>query len=137
MSDSDLRQALIGTWRVIGFQVDVDGTVVKPLGDNPRGYLVYTPDGHVLVQIATRAQRIWPPTPDLPKLPLPKRLAEQGFFIYCGTFEVRDSQVIHHTEFGVNPSLDGAVQPRSVVLDSDRLILRSPGNEQAEWQRVN
>jgi hypothetical protein len=54
-----LRQALLGTWRLISFQLEVDGTLVKPYGDDPLGYLVYTADGHVFVQLATRAERGW------------------------------------------------------------------------------
>ena len=41
MSDQDLRQALLGTWRLISCQEGVDGTLVKPFGDDPQGYLVY------------------------------------------------------------------------------------------------
>jgi hypothetical protein len=43
MSDSDLRQALLGTWRLVGLQETVDGAVVKPFGDNPPGPILYTP----------------------------------------------------------------------------------------------
>jgi hypothetical protein len=57
VSDSDLRQALIGTWQLISYQIVVDGTLANVLGDDPQGYLVYTPDEHVFVQMATRAER--------------------------------------------------------------------------------
>jgi hypothetical protein len=136
VSDSDLRQALLGTWRLVSFQVDRDGAVVKPLGDDPQGYLVYTPDGHMFVQFATRAQRTWPLRPEMLELPPPQPMVEMGFFAYCGTFEVHDDQVIHQREFGVFPRVSGDVT-RSVALDGDRLILSSPSNEQAEWQRVH
>jgi hypothetical protein len=59
MSDSELRQALVGTWRLVSVQATAEGTVVKPFSDNPRGYLVYTADGHVVLHIATRAERSW------------------------------------------------------------------------------
>jgi hypothetical protein len=54
MSDSELRQALLGTWRLVSLQTEVDGTLVKPPGESPHGYLVYTSDGHVVVQFAAR-----------------------------------------------------------------------------------
>jgi hypothetical protein len=38
-------------------QFDVDGKLVKPLGDNPQGYLVYTPDDHVIVWMAALASQ--------------------------------------------------------------------------------
>ncbi len=137
MSDAELRQALLGTWRLISFVFDVHCTLVKPLGDNPLGYLVYTPDNHVFAQIATRAERSWP-GPEVLELPPPQPMAALGFLAYCGTFEVRDGQLIHHQEFGIWPSLSGRVAARSIkILDSDRLILSASGRDQFEWERVH
>jgi hypothetical protein len=132
-----LRQALLGTWRLISYQIDADGALLKPFGDNPHGYLVYTPDGHMLVQGATRAQRTWPPRLEVLNLPQHQRLAEQGIIAYCGTFDVRDGQVFHHRELGLLPSVAGTVEPRSVLLDGDRLILGTPRGEHVEWERVH
>jgi hypothetical protein len=140
LSDSDLRQALLGTWQLVS--VLDNGTTVTALGDNPQGYLVYTPDSHVFVQIATRAARSWP-GPEVLELSQGANIEALGFVAYCGTFEVRDGQVIHHREFGVFPSISDSVEPRSPTLDGDRLILRTPvgtrprGNVHLEWQRVH
>jgi hypothetical protein len=133
-----LRQALLGTWRLISAWFDVDGTVFKPFGDNPQGYLVYTPDGHVLVQYATRGERGWPGA-DVLKLPRHELVAALGFGAYCGTFEVRDGEVIHLAEFGSLPSASasGREEVRSVELDGDRLTLGSPRGAWLEWQRVH
>jgi hypothetical protein len=68
---------------------------------------------------------------------MPQALAALGFFAYCGTFEIRDGQAIHHREFGVFPSMTGNVETRSVELDGDRLILGVPGGVQLECQRVH
>ena len=59
MSDSELRQALLGTWRLVRIQDDPDSAVAST-GDKLQGYLVYTPDEHMFVQFATRAERSWP-----------------------------------------------------------------------------
>jgi hypothetical protein len=134
--DSELRLALLGTWRLISFQFDLDGTLVKPFGENPQGYLVYTPDGHVFVQFATRAERSWP-GPEVLEMSRPQVADALGLFACCGTFEIRDGQVIHQTEFGVVPSMSGTVEPRSVAMDGDdRLILRSARGGYAECQRI-
>jgi len=120
---------------LIDFQF-VDGTPFKPLGDDPLGYLVYTPDSHLLVQFATRAERTWR-GPEVLKLPLPQLAAALGFAACCGTFEVRDGQVIHKRELHIVPSLSGNVEARSVVLDDDRLILGTPRGARLEWERVH
>jgi hypothetical protein len=127
MTDSDLRQALLGTWRLVR----------HPLGDNPQGYLVYTSDGHVLVQFVIRAERNWPGPEVLEMTSDRDRLAALGFSAYCGTFEIRDRQAIHRREFGVFPSMTGNVETRSVELDGDRLVLGVPGGVNIEWQRVH
>jgi hypothetical protein len=136
LSDSELHEALLGTWRLISYQIVVDGTLANVLGDDPQGYLVYTPDEHVFVQTATRAERGWV-GPEILELRGPQAVSALGFGTYCGTFEVRDGQVIHRREFGTFPRVSGTVEPRSVSLDSDRLILGTPGGVQLEWQRVH
>jgi hypothetical protein len=46
-------------------------------------------------------------------------MAAVGVWVYCGTFEVGDGQVVHKREFGILPSMSGNIEPRSVTLDSD------------------
>jgi hypothetical protein len=131
VSDSDSREALLGTWRPI--------SGYPRLGDNPQGYLVYTTDGHVFVQIAARERpELFGPSEKGPAL-LETAQANSaiGLECYCGTFEVRDGQAIHHLEFGLRPRWSGSVLPRSVTLDGDRLILDTPRNAHLEWQRVD
>jgi hypothetical protein len=133
MSDADLREALLGTWRLIRHPF---------WGENPQGYLAYTPDGYVFVQTATRERReLFGPSAHGPVLlDTTEASTALGFTGYCGTFEVRDGQVIHRMEFNyLRPSLNGSVEPRSVTLDGDRLVLGTPryGGAELEWQRVH
>jgi hypothetical protein len=116
----------------------VDGRVVKPFGDVPQGYAVYTPDGHVLIQFATRAKRNWP-GPEVFQLPPAQRLAAQGFNAYCGTYDVRSGELIHYPEFGFSPEnrRSGRTEVRSVELEGDRLKLKAPSGAQVEWRRVH
>jgi hypothetical protein len=153
MSDEDLRQALLGTWRLISFQEDVDGALVEVFGDNPQGYLAYMPDGHVFVQVGARErpELVGPPAtvvrsdagltarrvhgPAL--LKTTEANTALGFSAYSGTFEVRSGQVVHHIEFHLAPAMDGRSETRSVVLEGDRLILKTPNGSPREWQRVH
>jgi hypothetical protein len=116
---------------------DVDGALFEVLGDNPQGYLLYTPDAHMFVQIATRAERGWI-GPEVLQLRGSQAAIALGFGAYCGTFEVRDGQVIHHIEFGSFPQISDTVEPRSIgLLDGDRLILGMPVGARLEWQRIH
>jgi hypothetical protein len=139
MSDSDLRGALLGIWRLISCQENADGKLVKPFGDNPQGYLVYTPDGHVVVQWAARErQELFAASAHgVVLLETTQANTAVGFFGYCGTFEVRDGGVVHHIEIGILTQMTGQSSFRTVVLDGDRLILGTPRGAQLEWQRVH
>lgn len=49
-----LRQQLHGTWELMSYKVSMRGPfgfAFYPLGDKATGYLIYTPDGHMSVQI--------------------------------------------------------------------------------------
>jgi hypothetical protein len=74
--------------------MDVEGTPVRRLGDNPQGYLVYRTDGYVFYTSATHAERVWP-APEVLEMPPHQQVNAIAFSAYCGTFEVRDGQVIH------------------------------------------
>lgn len=141
-SDSELREALLGTWRIVSCQANVDGTVVNTFGDVPQGYLVYTPDGHVFVQIADPDRRaLFVPTRGRGSGPVLLETTEAGaglsLICYSGTFEVHDAQAIQHPEFHVVSEHNDRVETRSVVLDGDRLILGTPWGAQLEWERVH
>src|SRR5579875_1938361 len=43
---------IIGTWSLISYETrSTDGTVHRPFGQHPRGYLMYTPEGLMSVAI--------------------------------------------------------------------------------------
>jgi hypothetical protein len=117
--------------------MDVDGTPVRPLGDEPLDYLVYTTDGYVFYTSAIRGERVWP-GPEVLEMPPHQRVKAIGFAAYCRTFEVRDGQVLHHREFGVSPRMSRTTERRSVTLDGDRLVLDVPRPvARIEWRRVH
>jgi hypothetical protein len=86
MSDAESRQARLLAGKLVsvldsgnGTTVTTcNGTTVTPLGDSPQGYLVLTPDGHVFVQLATRAERGWP-GPEVLELSQGTNLEALGF----------------------------------------------------------
>jgi hypothetical protein len=101
---------------------------------------VYTPDGHVFVQVAARERaELFGPSGGKGPVLLDTTEADTplGCVSYCGPFEVREGQAIHHWELHLVPSLSGRVETRSVVLDGDRLTLNTPSGRQFAWQRVH
>lgn len=53
MSDG-LRERLIGAWTLVSYQeIPVDGSEsFEPLGPDPRGIIMYTPDGYMSAQLS-------------------------------------------------------------------------------------
>jgi hypothetical protein len=139
VSDSELRRALLGTWRLVSCK-HVDGQDVNTFGDHPQGYLVYTQDGHVFVQMADPERRDllrWTPA----RGPLLREATEAdaalGAMNYWGTFEVLDGRrVIHHVEWHSVVASSVHDNLRSVTLDGDRLTLDTPVGAQLVWERV-
>jgi hypothetical protein len=128
MSDSELRQALLGTWRLVSLQTEGDGRCQAAERMLPR-YPVYTSDGHVVVQFTARDRaELFGSSPGkgLVLLETAKANTHFGFIGYSGTFEVRDGQAIHHVEIKVVPSASGNIEVRSVEPNGDRLTLVRP-----------
>lgn len=136
---------LLGAWKLVGYECKAgDRTLASPLGLEPVGYIVYTADGHMSVQIAA-AHR--PPfaSPDLlGGTAAEKEAAADSYIAYCGTYELFEDRVVHHIEQSFFPNRVGTAQTRYYKLDGDRIELTTPpvliyGAEQVcriSWQRT-
>lgn len=129
MKDQNLRAALIGTWRLISFELrTIDGDVLYPLGSDAQGFLTYTDQSFMSVQIMAVGRpeytSIDPRTVDLAQL----AAAAKGYLAYCGSFGVDEvtKEVHHHVTVSLLPNWIGDVQNRRVSLIDDRLELSTP-----------
>ncbi len=141
------RERLIGTWRLVSagtFRTDGTFEPFPEYGPHPKGYLIYDSTGYMCVSLAN-------PNPPLWKDPEKPTDAERlrsfdGFFAYCGTYEVREKEnrVIHRPEVGSWPHYIGTDQSRNFRLEGDHLILWGeevpPNGERSRyeitWERV-
>ncbi|MBJ9925962.1 lipocalin-like domain-containing protein, partial [Burkholderia cenocepacia] len=53
MLASQLREQLVGAWRLVSYEIRPrdGGTVTYPLGRDARGWILYTPDGYMSAQL--------------------------------------------------------------------------------------
>lgn len=129
MPDS-LRDRLLGAWRLLDALAEpVDGsTPHRPHGPRPAGLILYTPDGHVSVQIM-EPDRAVPESTDWTAL-TPEEYAAEGrtYFGYAGRFDVDEAAgtVTHHVEVSLFPGWVGDGQLRLVELEGNRLTLSTP-----------
>ena len=124
-----LRERLVGAWELIdAVEEPVDGSPPRyPMGEHPTGLIVYTPDGHMSVQIM-QAGHAAAGTGDPYGRTAEEFAAEaRTYFAYAGSFETdeRAGVVTHEVRMSLYPGWVGQGQRRAVRLAGDVLELAS------------
>jgi Lipocalin-like domain len=118
------RDKILGSWQMVSWTIkDLSTGQISPaLGDNPVGYITYTPEGRVMV-LVLRGDRRKPaalvPT-DAEKVAL-----YDSMFAYAGTYSVDDEKVLHHIDMSWNEAWTGTTQVRFLRLQGDMLTYTS------------
>ena len=124
-----LRRRLVGSWRLVSYEVrdEVGLLVGHPLGVDATGYLLYTPDGFMSVQVMRR-DRPWYQADGLGDgTDAESADAARGYVAYAGTYRVeRDSVVVHEPAVSLFPNWVHTTIARNAVLVEPRLELSSP-----------
>lgn len=139
--------SFIGVWKLESFtETSRDGGSVKPMGEHPQGYLLYTREGIVSAQLSR-------PTSDQNPLPLEELSGSNGshrdpaaYIGYCGSFAVNLAlqEVVHIPTIAEDLRLIGMALHRKFQFDADRLTLKTSTAEaggriyevKLVWQRV-
>jgi hypothetical protein len=119
-------------WRVAKFCVeDSTGRLSEPYGQDPIGYFIYTPSGHLAIQLMrTPLVRPFAGGDDWPT-DAERRGLLDAYMAYFGTYAVTsDSTVVHRVEAGTLPSYIGTNQPRVYRIRGDTLTI---GGSTATW----
>lgn len=137
----NLRERLIGAWKLMSYQeIPVDGSdPFEPLGPEPRGLIIYTPDGYMSAQLAK------PDRPDFGSGDWFAGTADDyaaeatSYIAYSGPFHVdEEQQTLTHSMFvSLFPNWTGQTQPRRVKLEDDRLHLGTTSPIQSSGKTVN
>jgi hypothetical protein len=115
----------LGAWRLRSWDVlYADGRPpTYPYGDDAVGWLMYTPDGHMSVEVSRR-RRAPLSTDNARKAPdAEKARAFDGYLAYSGSYSVDLNEVVHRVEFSLNPNVCGTEQRRTATFEGGRLIL--------------
>ena len=122
---ADVKQQLVGTWRVTSFSILTTETneTAHPYGENPIGYIQYSPGGHVVVFM----QAGDPPKPaTLPYTDPERAKIHAGMFgAYAGTYNVEGNKVTHHIVASWRPDWIGGDQVRYFELDGNTLTIKT------------
>ena len=121
---ADMSKLLVGTWRIASFSVMSLETneVSRPFGENPIGYLQYSPGGHIVVFLsAGEMPKVSPPFSDADRAAMHSKI----FGAYAGTYTVDGNKVTHHIVASYRPDWVGADQVRFVELSGDKLTIKT------------
>jgi hypothetical protein len=117
-----LKDELLGTWKLAAFTgTDEDGVTVHIMGEGANGFICYSQDGWVSVEIL-RADR---PRYDVPDTELgtdeQTLAAARGMFAYAGRFTTDEENriVYHNLEFSLIPNWIGSRQKRYVSFEDN------------------
>ena len=127
--------SFIGAWKLESFTETLrDGRSVKPMSENPQGFLLYTEDGIVSAQF-TRSERGQNDPPSEQSSAIGGSQENTTSYIgYCGSFTVNSElqQVVHIPLVAYDRKLVGRALYRDFLLDSDRLTLQTATVEAGE-----
>jgi hypothetical protein len=122
MTASPSAAVIIGTWKLQSYvrEVLASGKRYNQFGDNPDGYLGYSPDGRMYA-IFVRHDRIRPddvvPTDEEGVRLLGTMVA------YAGTYTLEQGRVVHHIDVSWNQAWTGTDQVRFFELDGETLTI--------------
>lgn len=114
------------------------------MGEDAKGWLLYTADGY-MAAFLSRADRPAFETGEMLSADDAEKVGAWGsFFSYCGRYEIRGADVVHHIEGSLYPNWVGDAQARTMNLEGDRLTLTTPpqktrrGTQTSEvvWRRA-
>jgi hypothetical protein len=117
---------LKGTWKLDSFTgTDEDGETVDIMGPGATGFICYSGDGWISVQIAG-ANRPRYDIPDVEGGTTEQTLAAaRSLFAYAGTFEVDEESgiVYHNLQFSLIPNWIGSRQKRYINKESENVLV--------------
>jgi hypothetical protein len=125
-SQQEIQDRFIGAWRLVWLEEPgSDGTVHKADCD---GLLVYTPDGHMSVQVMYR-------NPQTGGQAGPVQYAQGGYEASFGRYEIDENShtFTFHVEGAMVRSLIGKDLPRAYEVSGNQLIVRST-NPNEHWR---
>lgn len=139
------KHSLIGTYQLVSWENhDASGLVTYPLGPNAQGLINYSQDGYMFVQIMA-SQRQPHAVIDLFDGDIDEiKHSATTHLSYCGRYELRGNEVIHHVKICSFPNWVNTEQRRAFKFNNGQLLLTARGIQSGNktvdaylvWQRV-
>lgn len=123
LTAAQMKEQLVGTYRLVSVQqiVTATGETRDMYGKTPQGYIVYGPDGRMMV-LFVKDER--PKPGDLSTMTDQVRAdLFRSMVAYSGTYDFDGKSVTHHIDVSWNANWTGTDQIRNVRFDGRRVVL--------------
>ena len=127
-SFADDRDPLLGIWKLISYEVEVQATGQKApvMGQNPTGHAAFLPEGRVFFILTGEARK--PAKTDQEHAGLLSTLVA-----YSGTYRIEGDKWITKVEVAWNPEWVGTEQTRFFKVAGERLQVSTPWRVMPNW----
>ena len=117
------RAKLIGIWKLVSFDAELQDTgELNPiLGNNPKGYLIFTPEGRTMT-VFTAGDRKAPKTDE------ERAAAWSSMYAYSGLFRIEGDNVIIKIDVSWNEAWTVTEMIRLYKMEGDRIKVISAWN---------
>lgn len=139
-ASQDTFSQFIGTWKLLEcVQADAHGNLAYPWGNDATGYILYTPEGIMAVQIMRNTRSSMESSPSDIEYQNPPY--NPHYLSYSGTFSLDETKklVIHTAHVNFMPEMVGRKYIRSYRFYEDKLELTTHGETPVRtltWQKV-
>ena len=147
---TSIKNELIGTWRLLSYiEVPIQGDdSLFPMGKNPYGLLMYSPDGYMSVQIAKEGRLSYKSNDKMMATQEEMASSLQGYIAFSGKYKVDNHHAVvtYSIQSSLFPNWKDQLQHRRVDFEGDILYLKSTEpilsngvyvNSYMTWQRVD
>ncbi len=117
-----------GVWKLVSYEAEIQATGQKelPMGKNPTGYVVFTPEGRVFFVLTGEGRQ--------PAKTAPERAALLDTLVaYTGTYRLEGDKWITKVEVAWNPAWVGTEQARTFKIEGKRLQVFTPWRVMPNW----
>jgi hypothetical protein len=120
--------ALVGTWKLVSYtSTTAKGEIKHFMGEKPLGFITYTSDGRMSVIITAQDRKPYSVNDPIAAPAEERAEACATMIAYAGRYTpLSGDQVTHHVEAASVPNREGTDLVRTVKIEGERLILRTP-----------
>lgn len=126
-SDEELAARLVGTYRLISVEsTSEDGEVERPFGEDPDGFMTFTPEGYMLAVLARHDRPTFVDGDIMGGTDQERAAAFLSASAFAGRFEVSEGRLVNTLGAATFQNWTGTVQIRDFQMTGDGLTLVTP-----------